>query len=191
LSRFTGLLSGLFGWMFIALSVIVVAETVSRKLFAYSLQGADELGGYILAVGSGIAFTVAFVERAHIRIDLFQSMLPRVARALLDWFSVVSMAALALLFVYVGWLVVDETIEFQSNAPTPWATPLIYPQGAWYATLVVFAVVTTLAAIRATLLLARRRFDRLAADFGPKGAEEELRAELEDLGHRPVGEPGK
>ena len=184
MSRFNGFLSSLFGWMFMALSVIVVAETVSRKLFSYSLQGADELGGYILAVGSGLAFTVAFLERAHIRIDLFQAMLPRAARALLDWFAVVSMAALALLFVYVGWLVVEETIEFQSNAPTPWATPLIYPQGAWFATLVVFALVTTVAAIRVTVLLVRRRLDRLDSEFGPKAPEEELRAELEDLGHR-------
>jgi TRAP-type C4-dicarboxylate transport system permease small subunit len=184
LSRFTGFLSGLFGWMFIGLSLIVVAETVSRKLFSYSLQGADELGGYILAVGSGIAFTVAFVERAHIRIDLIQTKLPSAARALLDWFAVVSMAALALLFVYVGWLVLDETIEFQSNAPTPWATPLIYPQSAWYAALVIFGLVTLMAAIRATALLLGRKLDRLSAEYGPKGAEEELRAELDDRDQR-------
>ena len=30
MSRFTGFLSGLFGWMFIGLSLIVVAETVAR-----------------------------------------------------------------------------------------------------------------------------------------------------------------
>jgi TRAP-type C4-dicarboxylate transport system permease small subunit len=184
LSRISGFLSGLFGWMFIGLSVIVVAETVMRKLFSFSLQGADELGGYILAVGSGIAFTVAFIERAHIRIDLFQAMLPRIARALLDWFAIVSMAALALLFVYVGWLVLDETIEFQSNAPTPWATPLIYPQGAWYATLAVFGLVTLIAALRATLLLLGGKLDQLTSDYGPKAAEEELREELSDLDNR-------
>jgi TRAP-type C4-dicarboxylate transport system permease small subunit len=184
LSRFTGFLSGLFGWMFIGLSLIVVGETVARKLFSYSLQGADELGGYILAVGSGLAFTIAFVERAHIRIDLLQAKLPAAARALLDWFAVVSMAALALLFAYVGWLVLDETIEFQSNAPTPWATPLIYPQGAWYATLVIFALVTLVGALRATWLLVRGRSAQMVADYGPKSANEELEAELENLGKR-------
>ena len=184
MSRFTGLLSSLFGWLFVALSVVVVTETIARKLFSYSLQGADELGGYVLAVGSGLAFTVAFLERSHIRIDLLQARLPLVARALLDWFSVVSLAAFALLLAYVGWLVVSETIEFQSNAPTPWATPLIYPQGIWYATLVVFAVVSGVAAVRATILLLRRRLHRLAAEFGPQSAEDELRAELQDASQR-------
>jgi TRAP-type C4-dicarboxylate transport system permease small subunit len=184
LSRFTGFLSALFGWMFIALSLIVVGETVSRKLFSYSLQGADELGGYILAVGSGLAFTIAFVERAHIRIDLLQSRLPSMARALLDWLAVVSMAALALLLAYVGWLVIDETIEFRSNAPTPWATPLIYPQGVWYATLVIFALVTLIAALRASWLLARGRSAQMVSEYGPKSTKDELEAELENLGKR-------
>lgn len=184
MSRFTGFLSALFGWMFIALSLIVVGETVARKLFSFSLQGADELGGYILAVGSGIAFTIAFVERAHIRIDLLQARLPATARALLDWVSVVSMAALALLLAYVGWLVVDETIEFRSNAPTPWATPLIYPQGVWYATLVIFALVALVAAVRATWMLLRGRSAQMVAEFGPKSAQDELEAELEDLNKR-------
>jgi TRAP-type C4-dicarboxylate transport system permease small subunit len=184
LSRFTGLLSGLFGWMFIALSLIVVGETVSRKLFSYSLQGADELGGYILAVGSGLAFTIAFVERAHIRIDLLQTRLPYMARALLDWLAVVSMAALAMLLAYVGWLVIEETIEFRSNAPTPWATPLIYPQGVWYATLVIFALVTLIAALRASWLLARGRSAQMVAEYGAKSVKDELEAELESLGKR-------
>jgi len=184
LSRFTGFLSSLFGWLFVGLSLIVVGETVARKLFSFSLQGADELGGYILAVGSGLAFTVAFVDRAHIRIDLLHAKLPPRARMLIDWFSVVSLAALALLLTYTGWLVVDETIEFGSTAPTPWATPMIYPQGAWFVTLVIFALVTLAAAVRASWLLASGRRAQLAAEYGPKSAEEELEAELEDLNKR-------
>jgi hypothetical protein len=36
-----------------------------------SLQGADELGGYALAVGSTIAFSLALMGRNHIRVDVF------------------------------------------------------------------------------------------------------------------------
>lgn len=184
MSRLSGFLSGLFGWMFIALSIIVVGETVARTLFSFSLQGADELGGYILAVGSGIAFTIAFIERAHIRIDLLQARMPALGRALLDWFSVVSLAALALLFAYTGYLVLEETIEFGSTAPTPWATPMVYPQGIWYATLVIFALATLAGAVRATWLLLSGRRAQLVKDYGPKSAEEELEEELENLGKR-------
>ena len=60
----------IFGYVFLALSGLVTFETVSRKVFGFSIQGADELGGYALAVGSALAFSVALIERSHIRIDL-------------------------------------------------------------------------------------------------------------------------
>jgi TRAP-type C4-dicarboxylate transport system permease small subunit len=39
-------LSLIFGLIFIGLSAVVTVETVLRKLFNVSIQGADELGGY-------------------------------------------------------------------------------------------------------------------------------------------------
>lgn len=44
--RVEGALAMLFGLIFLVLSAIVSIETISRKLFNFSLQGADELGGY-------------------------------------------------------------------------------------------------------------------------------------------------
>jgi hypothetical protein len=51
MQRFSTFLSLLFGYMFLALSALVTFETILRKLFNMSIQGADELGGYALAVG--------------------------------------------------------------------------------------------------------------------------------------------
>ena len=42
----------LFGLIFLGLSGVVSVETIMRKLFNMSLQGADELGGYALAIGA-------------------------------------------------------------------------------------------------------------------------------------------
>ncbi len=64
-------LAWVFGAIFLALSVVVSVETLARKLFNYSIQGADELGGYALAAGSVIAFSLALVGRNHIRVDVF------------------------------------------------------------------------------------------------------------------------
>ncbi|HYG88844.1 MAG TPA: TRAP transporter small permease [Azospirillum sp.] len=177
-------LANIFGYILLLLCVLVVAETVGRKLFNFSLQGVDELGGYILALGSGIAFTVAYVDRAHIRIDLVHGLLPVASRALLTWVSTLLMALFAITLLYVGWLVLVETREFGSTAPTPWATPLIWPQSVWLASLAVFAGITVLAAIRATILCLARRYSVLEQEFGPKVAEEELREELENLRSR-------
>ena len=43
--RIETLLATSVGGIFLVLSVVVAVETVSRKVFNISLQGADELGG--------------------------------------------------------------------------------------------------------------------------------------------------
>ena len=63
--RIESLLATVFGGIFLLLSAVVAVETVSRKVFNVSLQGADELGGYALAVGSTIAFSLALMGRNH------------------------------------------------------------------------------------------------------------------------------
>ena len=55
MNRVQRLLAWAFGAIFVALSVVVSVETLTRKVFNYSIQGADELGGYALAAGSVIA----------------------------------------------------------------------------------------------------------------------------------------
>lgn len=182
--RISQICSGLFGWMMLGLSVIVTAEVLARKVFNFSLQGADELGGYALAVGSSLAFTAALVERAHVRIDLLHERLPSRLQAWLNWLAVASLAAFAALLVQVGLPVIQDTVDYHSTAATPWATPLIYPQGAWLAALCIFAFVAMGLLVRATVLLARGHWQRINAEFHPKGASEELRDELADLERR-------
>ena len=180
----TNAIGVLFGLMLVGLAFLVATETVTRKLFNFSFQGADELGGYTLAIGSALAFSVALVGRAHIRIDLVHMRLPAVLQALLNWISALLLAAFGLLLVYVCWNVVDDTMAYNSTAATPWATPLVYPQGVWYAALVAFALLAIALALRATLLLVRGRIGLLNREFGPHTVEDELQEELEDLKQR-------
>jgi TRAP-type C4-dicarboxylate transport system permease small subunit len=173
-----------FGAAMIIFSAIVSFETVSRKFLNMSLQGVDELGGYVLAVTSSLAFTLALLDRAHIRIDLVHGFLPRVLQRILNLFSSVTLAAVGILFAYVAWQMVSETIEFHSTAPTPWATPLIYPQSVWLAALALFAFAATGGAIRAVQLALAGRWREFERSFGPKGTEEEIREELADIERR-------
>lgn len=128
LTRLGGLFANICGYIFLALAVLVTCETLGRKLFNVSLQGVDELGGYVLAVGSSLAFTTALVDRAHIRIELFHLKLPQLAQMILNWMSVTLLAAFGALLAWVCYAVVIDSLEYGSTAPTPWATPLIYPQ---------------------------------------------------------------
>lgn len=178
------LLAGVFGVIFLTLSFVVTVETLARKLFNFSLQGADELGGYSLAIGSTIAFSLALMGRNHIRVDVFHELFPRRLKAALNWLSIVLLAAMAVLFVVVSWRVLAESYEYRSTAQTPWATPLIWPQSIWYAGLIVFMLVALGFAVRATYLLVSRRVDELNEEFHPKSTKEELKEELADLALR-------
>lgn len=176
--------SRIFGLALLGLSFFVALETILRKVFSYSFEGADELGGYVLAIGSSLAFVVALVDRAHIRIDVLHSRMPLPVRVMLDWVSIVFLAILGLYMVHVGRVVIVDTIAYGSTAPTPWATPLIWPQALWYAALCIFAIVALVLAAQATWLIARRRFEAIEQMFRPKSAIDELHEEISDLARR-------
>lgn len=174
----------LFGYLLIGLSLVVVIETFGRKLIGFSLQGADELGGYVLAVGSTLAFTVALIERAHIRIDILRGLPPRTVLAVIDWLSTVLMFCFSALLAWVCLQVLRETIEYGSVAPSPWGTPLVYPQALWFLAMVLFLLLALWFAVDATLLLLNKRFTELIRRYGAKDLEEELAEELADLSRR-------
>lgn len=190
-TRIETVLATVFGTIFLGLAAIVTLETLARKLFNISLQGADELGGYALAVGSTIAFSLALIGRNHIRVDVFHERFPARAQALLNWISIVLLAAFAVFIAWVAFKVIGDTMAYRSTAQTPWATPLIIPQGVWYAGLVVFALVACGFALRATRLLFAGDIAALNRDFHPKSAKEELKEELDDLAVRQEAEGGK
>nr|WP_311732112.1 TRAP transporter small permease [Variovorax paradoxus] len=190
-TRIETVLATVFGAIFLGLAAIVTTETAARKLFNVSLQGADELGGYALAVGSTIAFSLALMGRNHIRVDVFHEKFSPRAQAVLNWISIVSLAAFAVFIAWVAFKVIGDTMAYRSTAQTPWATPLIIPQGVWYAGLVIFALVACGFALRATRLLFSGDIARLNADFHPKSAKEELKEELDDLVVRQAAEGAK
>ena len=184
MNRVQRVLAWAFGTIFVALSIVVSIETLARKLLNYSIQGADELGGYALAAGSVIAFSLALIGRNHIRVDVFHERFPKRLQAWLNVLSYVLLAAFAVLLAFVAFKVVADTLAYRSTAPTPWQTPLIWPQGVWYAGLVVFALLAVGYASRAVWLLIRGDIDTINRDFQPKSAKEEVREELEDFAHR-------
>ena len=189
MKRLESILANVFGAIFLVLSVIVTIETIARKVFTFSIQGADELGGYALAVGSTIAFSLALIGRNHIRVDVFHERFPPRAQAWLNWISSVLLALFTIIIVVVSWQVLRDSVQYGSTAQTPWATPLIWPQGLWYAGFLAFMVLTIGYAVRATVLLFRGRIAELNVEFHPKSAKEELKEELDDLTHRSAGAP--
>ncbi|GAA5231662.1 TRAP transporter small permease subunit [Verticiella sediminum] len=173
-----------FGAIMIALSLAITAEVLLRKFAAHSLGGVDELAGYAVAVGAPLAFTVALIERSHIRINLLHARMSPRAQAVLNGTASLSLAALALALLAFAGATLLDTWRYGSIAQTPWATPLIYPQTAWLLATAVFAAAACVYAARALGLMLRRDWRTLNRRYGPETIEEELAAELDDLAQR-------
>lgn len=176
--------SVVFGCLMLILSLLVTVESVLRKLFQFSFGGVDELSGYAIAIAAPLAFVVALVDQAHIRINLFYMRLSLKSKAILDGVSAVSLLLLALFLGYFTLVNVIETKTYSSIAQTPWATPLIYPQFFWAVAMMFFAATALVLGVRALRLLFAGNWKELNRQYGPGSVEDELKAELDDLQRR-------
>ncbi len=178
-----------FGAVMLLLSLAITAETLLRKLLSISFGGLDELGGYALAICAPLAFTVALIERSHIRINLLQSRMSLRNQAILNAMAIVSLGILSAYLLYFTALTLLDTQAYHSIAQTPWATPLVYPQSLWMASMLVFAVAALVLSIQACVLLYRRDWSALNRRFAADSISDELHAELGDLAKREGARP--
>ncbi len=175
-SRYLALASG---WAVLMLALIVAAEVVSRKLFSFSFQAADELGGYILAIASVTGFSIALVERAHTRIDLVWARVPVSAQAILNILAYASLAAFSLYMAWQGGIAFSQSLALQSTSFTPLRTPLWIPQGLWLLGLAFFSLVCTWLTIEA-IKASWRDAQSANEEFGPRPGEITAKAEAQD-----------
>ncbi len=187
MKRIEALAAWLFGLGFTVLGIAVAIETVMRKVFNQSLQGVDELGGYILAVGAALAFTVALVGRGHIRIDLVHDKLPRPVRLVLNIVATATLALSAVALLAMAYTSFQDTLAYGSVSQTPWATPLKYPQVVWLAALALFALISLAYLVYVLWLAISGNTRRLDERFAPRSSREELQEELDDLQKRMSG----
>jgi TRAP-type C4-dicarboxylate transport system permease small subunit len=175
------------GWALFALSILVGFEVVARKLFAFSLKGVDEVGGYVLAVASAVGFIYALVQHGHIRVNVvFRYFGPRL-RALLHLTAYVTLAAFAVLLAWRGVSVWLRSISLDAVAPTPLATPLWIPQGAWILGLIAFAALGVALAMDLGWTLLRKGAAAVERRFHADRMLEELEAERRSALRRAAG----
>lgn len=186
MKKLEALAASIFGLAFLVLAVAVTAETIMRKVFNQSLQGVDELGGYILALAGTMSLSVALVARAHIRIDIVHEHLPKALRWPLNVIASVSIFVCALALMRMAWFAYDESSVLGATAQTPWATPLKYPQALWTLALAVFVVVCAFEVFNIAKLLFKGDTRTIDRNYSPRTAQEELEDELADLKARGV-----
>jgi len=167
----------LCGYAVLVLSVLVSIDIVGRKLFSFTFQGTDDLGGYVLAIIAVVGASYTMAMRGHTRVDVFLVRLPPGWQRVLNVVAMVTMAAFAAFAAWRGLDVLQESIEFQSVASNPLQTPLWQPQLLWVIGLTLFALISLAYAIHSIVLLVRGS-DELNRLYGPASAQDELEAEL-------------
>jgi len=167
------------GGALILLSALVIGvDVVLRKALALSVGGADELGGYALAIGTAWGLSAALLDRNHIRIDSLYLLFPDWLRAALD---ILGLLAFSAVFGLIGWHaigVVDQSLTAGSRSMSALQTPLALPQGIWLAGLGLFLAVAALLLVRALTMLGRRDVVGIVRLIGVRTAKEEATDEV-------------
>lgn len=156
------------------LAFLIVFDIVARSLFHYSLQGADELGGYTLALTGSLGLAYTLIRRGHPRIDIgFRFFPPRMRQVL----HVVALATLTGFALFMSQHAIDEfrgTLAFGTVTSTPLQTPLWVPQIFWVAGVCFFALTAFVMTLHGVVLIASGRGAEAETLYGPLTVEEEL-----------------
>ncbi len=175
--KFNVIFSIIGGYILLFLSFLIVFEIFARKLFDYSLQGVDEIGGYVVAITGTFGFAYALIERTHTRIDIILDHVPSPIRNLLNLLAYALVTGAALFMLRYGYEALSESILFGSLSPTPLQTIMWIPQSMWVAGLVVFSI-TAVAMLVHLLVLQFKNPERGFFVYGPPTLQEEIEREM-------------
>lgn len=165
----------------IASAVLVTIEVVIRKVFQASLGGADEISGYLFAIGTAWALPFALLRRANVRIDALYALLPRGVRTALDFVAIVMLTLFVAVVFYHAWNLFLSSAENDTRSITPMQTPQAIPQGFWVAGLALFLVTAAALTISALIALVRRDLVRVNHLIGARTHQEEVADEVSAL----------
>ena len=169
------------GWPVLGLSVLIGVDVVGRKLFNFSVQGSDEIGGYVMAIACAFGFSYGLAKRSHIRLNLVLPKLPASFQAVANIIAYVILASFSYLML---WQILDmffESLRLKAVAPTPLKTPLVIPQFLCSLGMGYFAIHLTVYLIRGIGLLLGGKMKEFNVLFGVETAEKEAEAELKEI----------
>ncbi|WP_422368721.1 TRAP transporter small permease subunit [Pelagibius sp.] len=174
------------GAALILVAFMIGFDVIARKMFNVSVGGADEIGGYFLAISSAWAASFTLFKHNHIRMDVVHARLPERGQRLLD------LLALLALFAFVGtvaWYANEmwmKSFSFGSRANTPLLTPLWIPQGLWLIGLAMFLVTTTAAIVATIGVMCGVTSPELTRLAIKKSPEDDVRDQIRELEAHPA-----
>lgn len=158
-------------------ALVISIDLLLRRLFGFSMGGADEIAGYVLAVVSAWAFPIALLRRSHLRVDIIYSRLSLKPKVGLDLLALAGMAIfVGTLLFHVGGVLWDS-IAYRSISTTPLQVPQWIPQSLWFAGYLFFASTILVLAYNSLAQLRQQRWAAANSLIGINSVEEEIEEE--------------
>lgn len=174
-----------FGGALVLLAAVLIGiDVLMRKFLARSIGGADELAGYVLAIGTTWGLGAALLDRAHIRIDSLYVLFPQKLRLVLDLLALILLVGLFAMIAWHGLSVVAQSWTSGSRSQSALETPTVIPQVLWIAGLAAFVAIGALLLFDALRIIASGDLRGAARLISTRSAEEEVEDEIHDLKDR-------
>lgn len=165
------------GALLLLAAITVSVDVLLRKLFSFSLGGADELSGYAFAIGTAWAFAFALLRRANVRVDALYQHLPLKYCALLDILSLLALGWFVAYLAFYGWQVLETSWTLSARSNSALKVPLWIPQSLWFAGLAAFLATLSLLLVRSLVAMATGDWKAIHALVGARSIQEDAEEE--------------
>lgn len=157
-------LAALIGlYILFATTFLISTDVLIRKIFGIAFVGADELGGYALALATSWALSYAFFQGSHIRVNVLHITLPPRAKAWLDVLAALATVALIGTLAWQVWMLAFDSWTFDAASNTPLRVPIWIPQFIFLAGVVLFLISATLVLLESLSLVLQRKYEETIA----------------------------
>ena len=110
--------------------VLLTSAEVVIRVFSFSFEFVDEVGGYLLSALTFLSLPVALIGGAYHQVEYFHGRLDRRGRAIADLVFAFLSLLFAVILEWQLWRLVTRSFASHVIAPTLLATPLWIPQSA-------------------------------------------------------------
>lgn len=174
LERVSRIFARIGGALILVSAILVSLDVVFRNTLRLTWFESYELSTYAFAISTAFGFAWALLSKAHIRIEVIYSLLPRRGRAWLDALALGVLAATLSVAIYWCTNSVWSNVEMGARSSTSLAVPLAIPQGLWLLGLAWFLVCAVFAAVAALGGVLAGRHDDVVRAFGVSTVDEEV-----------------
>lgn len=162
-------------------AIMVTVDVLSRKFLGVTMNGSDEISGYVFAAGTTWAYSYCVIHRSNIRIDALYNILPLTVRAVLDIVGLVLLFYYMQMLTFAGLNVFLTSWKQSSLAVSALATPLWIPQLMWISGLFMFIITLGFLIIYTVAALLSGNLPLVQAIAGTLSVQEEIAEETHGI----------